>query len=143
MKKTLFLLPLIMIIVSGCIEPIGKKHDILTTDSRGYNLGDNIQVCLETDPTDVVLVTFWLKQLNTDKSDSQITWDSSNEDIQNCYDLEQLKWSKSFSSVATDSNLDFYQSIGAGEYSLKANLASPDGDSFKFTDIGPIFISIK
>jgi hypothetical protein len=134
--RHLFLGMLLIVIISGC----GVQKDII------YNTGDSIEVC--SDFSNVVgnkdSVHFWLKMLNSNKSDSETTWSSSDDNIEECYDLSKMKWDLAFSSLGTDYDMNFYDAIYAGEYSLTVSMATLEDDGkYTFTEKDPIKFIIK
>lgn len=134
MSKKLFTLILFSLILSGC----GKQTAtlIINTDQEVYNLGQAIEICLDITnaPQNIESVHFWLELSGSEQSASQTTWMASETNLRDCYDLTALKWSKGFSSLATDHDKEFYSTVTeGGQYLLKISLAVPkDNDDFDF-----------
>ncbi|MCD4760654.1 hypothetical protein K8R42_02030 [bacterium] len=134
--KPIFLTVLLIIIISGCT----------LQNSKTYNIGDSIEVCpkFTSLPANKDSVHFLMKMLNSDKLDSGITWTSSNSDIKECYNLSKMKWDLSFSSLGTDYDMNFYDTIQSGEYLLKVKIAIlEDGGEYSFVQAEDIKIIIK
>lgn len=135
MKKILFLGILLIgiLVISGCGTGQSiylSNQDEIPSDYETYTLGESIFICpnLKEVDQDITHIFFILQQLDSDKSESKTTWTSSPTEIKECYDLSEIKWDLSLSSLGTDHNLNFYDGVGKGTYLLKTSIGNFDPD---------------
>ncbi|MBU3941229.1 MAG: hypothetical protein KKH88_04860 [Nanoarchaeota archaeon] len=110
-----------------------------------YTIGESIFICPNLDEVDqdITHIFFMLQQLDSNKSESKTTWTSSPIEIKECYDLSEMKWDLSFSSLGTDHNLSFYDKVNKGNYLLKTSIGNFDPNSNEIQILKEEYTQIK